>query len=137
MFANPFTDEELSGRLAAVRAAMAERGLDMVLVSTPENIFYLTGLDHWGYFAPHLLVVPAEGDMVLVTRQMERVSIEKQVRNALFHGHADNETAADLAVRLLKDSFAARERSRAVLKAVVAEIEGQADGAMRIGVETW
>ncbi|WP_163269579.1 M24 family metallopeptidase [Chelativorans alearense] len=138
MFANPFTDEELGQRLAAVRGAMEARGLDLVLLSTPENIFYLTGLDHWGYFAPHLLIVPPEGDMVLVTRQMERVSIEKQVRNALFHGHADNETAADLAVRFLKDSFAAKERSRAVLKAVVEEIEEQADdGAMRIGVETW
>lgn len=137
MFANPFTDEELGHRLEAVRRAMQARGLDMVLLSTPENIFYLTGLDHWGYFAPHLLIVPGEGEMVLVTRQMERVSIEKQVRNALFHGHADNETAADLAVRFLRDSFAAKDRSRAALKAVVAEIEEQADGAMRIGVETW
>ncbi|MDZ5696793.1 Xaa-Pro peptidase family protein [Chelativorans sp. M5D2P16] len=137
MFANPFTDEELGNRLETVRAAMAERRLDMVLLSTPENIFYLTGLDHWGYFAPHLLVVPPEGEMVLITRQMERVSIERQVRNALFQGHADNETAADLAVRFLKDSLAAKDRSRAVLKVVVAEIEEQSDGAMRIGVETW
>ncbi|WEX10507.1 Xaa-Pro peptidase family protein [Chelativorans sp. AA-79] len=137
MFANPFTDEELGQRLQTLRAAMLSRGLDMALLSTPENIFYLTGLDHWGYFAPHLLIVPAEGDMVLVTRQMERVSIQKQVRNALFQGHEDSETAADLAVRVLKDSFAAKERSRAVLKAVVEEIEDQSDGVMRIGVETW
>jgi Xaa-Pro dipeptidase len=39
--------------------------------------------------------------MVLVTRAMERVSVEKQVRNAAFHGHADTETAADLGGRLL------------------------------------
>ena len=45
---------------------MAARDLDLVLLSTPENIFYLTGLDHWGYFAPHLLLVPAEDQMVLM-----------------------------------------------------------------------
>ena len=96
MHKNPFTDEELSGRLAALRRQMAERDLDMVLVSTPENIFYLTGLDHWGYFATHLLIVPAEGQMTLVTRAMERVSVNRQVRNALFAGHEDSETAADM-----------------------------------------
>lgn len=137
MFDNPFTDEELGRRLEAVRHAMSARGLDMILLSTPENIFYLTGLDHWGYFAPHLLVVPSDGDMLLITRQMERVSIQKQVRNAFFQGHEDHETAADLAVRVLRDSFAAKERSRAVLKEVVAEIEEQTEGAVRIGVETW
>ena len=137
MFDNPFTDEELGRRLETVRHAMSARGLDMILLSTPENIFYLTGLDHWGYFAPHLLVVPSDGDMLLITRQMERVSIQKQVRNAFFQGHEDHETAADLAVRVLRDSFAAKERSRAVLKEVVAEIEEQTEGAVRIGVETW
>ncbi|WP_265517282.1 M24 family metallopeptidase [Nitratireductor luteus] len=137
MFENPFTDDELRHRLENVRRAMEARDLDMALLSTPENIFYLTGLDHWGYFAPHLLVVPAEGEMVLITRLMERVSIQKQVRNALFEGHTDSETAADIAVRLLKDSFAAKDRSRALLRALVEEIEEQADSAMRIGVETW
>jgi Xaa-Pro dipeptidase len=137
MFANPFTDEELAGRLATLRARLNERDLDMALLSTPENIFYLTGLDHWGYFAPHLLIVPADGEMVLITRQMERVSIQKQVRNAFFEGHSDSETAADLAVRVLKDRFAAKDRSQAALKELVSEIDAHRDGSMRIGVETW
>lgn len=137
MFDNPFSDEELHGRLTALREVMQARDIELALLSTPENIFYLTGLDHWGYFAPHLLIVPAEGEMVLVTRQMERVSIEKQVRNALFQGHTDSETAADLAVRVLRDSFAAKERSREVLKAVVEEVGERTGNAPTIGVETW
>lgn len=136
MFANPFTDEELAARLAAFRAEMAARRLDAALVSTPENIFYLTGLDHWGYFAPHLLIVPAEGQMTLVTRSMERVSIERQVRNADFAGHADSETAADLAVRILAEREKARPRAQALLGAVATAVEGT-PGASRIGVETW
>ena len=73
MFQNPFSDEELSARLERVRSEMASKGIDAALISTPENIFYLTGLDHWGYFAPHVLIVPPDDSMVLITRAMERV----------------------------------------------------------------
>src|SRR6266568_3340424 len=96
-----FARAEYDLRLSAVRHAMAERGLDLVLLSAPENIFYLTGLDHWGYFAPHLLLVPAEGEMTLVTRAMEKVTIANQVANARFEGHADHETVADGFARAL------------------------------------
>jgi Xaa-Pro dipeptidase len=95
---------------------MAVRDLDILMLSAPENIFYLTGLDHWGYFAPHILLVPDDGEMVLITRAMERVTVGNQVRNALFEGHSDSETAADLAVRHLKARPTAKRR---------------------IGVETW
>ncbi|MBV9221843.1 MAG: aminopeptidase P family protein [Methylobacteriaceae bacterium] len=96
-----FTPQEYDARLEAVRSGMAAKGIDLLLVSTPENIFYLTGLDHWGYFAPHLLIVPAEGEMALVTRSMEKITIANQVSNARFYGHQDSETAADVAGRLL------------------------------------
>ncbi|MDP6949516.1 MAG: Xaa-Pro peptidase family protein [Arenicellales bacterium] len=102
MHSNPFSDEELSRRLSATRQEMAVRGLDLVLLSAPEHVFYLTGLDHWGYFAPHVLIVAAEGELVLVTRAMEHVAIRNQVRNATFIGHSDSESAADVVVKHLK-----------------------------------
>jgi Xaa-Pro dipeptidase len=103
MHDNPFSEAEIARRLAAFRAGLARRGLDGAVVAAPENVFYLTGLDHWGYFAPHLLIVPMEGTPVLVTRAMERVSVDKQVKAAEFRGHSDSETAADMAARVLRD----------------------------------
>jgi Xaa-Pro dipeptidase len=103
MFANPFSDEEIACRVDRVQVEIATRKLDAAVFASPENVFYLTGLDHWGYFAPHLLIVPADGIPVLVTRAMERVSVEKQVRGARFRGHPDSETAADMASRVLKE----------------------------------
>ncbi|WP_343079555.1 Xaa-Pro peptidase family protein [Ostreiculturibacter nitratireducens] len=103
MFRNPFSDEELARRVSAVRREMAARDLDLAVFSAPESVFYLTGLDHWGYFAPHHLIVPADGEMVLVTRQMERVTIENQVRNARFSGHTDSVTAASHLAKELGD----------------------------------
>jgi len=98
-----FPEEEFAARREKLRAAMAAAGLNGLVVTTPENIFYLTGLDHWGYFAPHLLIVPLQGTPVLVTRAMERVSVDKQVRAAEFRGHSDSETAADMSARVLRD----------------------------------
>lgn len=94
MFANPFSRLELDQRLAGFRQLLVRNELDCAVLSAPENIFYLTGLDHWGYFAPHFLIVPVEGEMVLVTRAMERITIETFVRNARFAGHGDDVSPA-------------------------------------------
>jgi Xaa-Pro dipeptidase len=110
MHNNPFSEAEIHARLARVRQELVRRKLDAAIFASPENVFYLTGLDHWGYFAPHLLIVPLGGENVLITRAMERVSVEKQVRGAQFHGHPDNETAADMAARVLKDMKLANKK---------------------------
>ena len=98
----PFPDLELAGRRARLRDRLVERGLDGIVVSLPENIYYLTGLDHWGYFATHVLIVPQDGEMLLVARAMEGVTIANQVTNARFLGHADHEDVADHVIRALE-----------------------------------
>lgn len=66
-------------RLDALRATMAARGLTAAVLTSPENVYYLTGLDHLGYFAVTLLLVPLSGPPVLVTRAMERHTVAAQV----------------------------------------------------------
>jgi Xaa-Pro dipeptidase len=132
-----FEQSEYEARLAAVRRDMVVRGVGLCLISTPENIYYLTGLDHWGYFAAHVLIVPAEGEMTLIARAMEKVTITHQVTNAVFEGHTDSETAADLAVRVLRDRRYAEGRTvRAADAAVEAIADTDAD-TRRIGIEFW
>lgn len=99
-----FPPEELGRRLADVRARMAQADLDGLVVSVPENIYYLTGLDHWGFFACHMLVVPADGEMILIARGMERITVANQVTNARFRGHGDHEDPAGYAVKALADA---------------------------------
>jgi Xaa-Pro dipeptidase len=103
MHENPFSEGEIERRLEGLRTLLDERGLAAAVMASPENVFYLTGLDHWGYFAPHLLIVPIDGTPVLITRAMEWVTIEKQVRAARFRGHRDSETAADVAAQVLAE----------------------------------
>jgi Xaa-Pro dipeptidase len=110
MDCNPFSQEEIAGRLERLRKAISGRNLDAAVFASPENVFYLTGLDHWGYFAPHLLIVPLDGMPILVTRSMEAVTIANRVSAAEFRGHSDSETAADLAARILAERALADKR---------------------------
>jgi Xaa-Pro dipeptidase len=98
-----FPDSELQARLEKVRAAMAERDLDGLLVSVPENLYYLTGLDHWGFFACHVLIVPRDGEMAVACRAMERITVENQVFNARFYGHKDDEELSDRVAQAIRD----------------------------------
>lgn len=98
-----FPEEELAARLEKLRRAMAAADLDGLIVSVPENIYYLTGLDHWGFFACHILVVPRDGAMALACRAMERVTFENQVSNADFYGHKDHEALSDYVTRAIED----------------------------------
>ena len=98
-----FPRQELDLRLSKVRNAMTRDNLDALVVTVPENIYYLTGLDHWGFFACHLLLVPRHGDMILVARAMERVTVENQVVNAEFRGHGDTEEPAEYVVDAIRD----------------------------------
>lgn len=98
-----FPAAELSARVSNVRVRMAERDIDGLLIASPENIYYLTGLDHWGFFATHVLVVPRDGEMALITRAMEGITIENMVENAKFYGHADHEEPSDYVLKALND----------------------------------
>ncbi len=98
-----FPAAELNQRLLNVRSKMNKENLDGLVITMPENIYYLTELDHWGFFACHLLIVPIEGDMILVCRKMERITVENQVKNARFFGHADNEEPADYVISALSE----------------------------------
>ena len=100
---NVFPPEELKQRLLNVRSQMVVANVDGVVITIPENIYYLTELDHWGFFACHLLVVPRDGEMILVCRAMESITIENQVKNARFFGHADNEDPANYIVSALSE----------------------------------
>ena len=99
----PFPRQELDHRLANLRTEMAERNLDGLLIASPENIYYLTGLDHWGFFAAHILAVPRDGQMILVARAMEEITVRNQVGNAAFYGHADHEEVSDYVLNAMTD----------------------------------
>jgi Xaa-Pro dipeptidase len=99
----PFPKEELDNRVNRVTSVLAEQDLDGLVIASPENIYYLTGLDHWGFFAAHVLLINRNGEMALACRAMEKITFDNQVRNARFYGHQDHEELSDYVVQAMKD----------------------------------
>lgn len=72
-----FTIDEYRRRLQQTQERMERLGLPALLLHQPENIAWLSGFWHDGFFAYHALVVPAAGDPVLVERDMENPVAEE------------------------------------------------------------
>lgn len=98
-----FPRQEYAQRLMTVCTRMTEQGLDGLLITKPENIYYLTGLDHQGFFAFHLLIVTASGTLTLVARAMEQATVEAQLPDTRFVGYSDNEDSVAVATDLVAD----------------------------------
>lgn len=73
----PFSLDEYRNRLAGLRAGMADRGIDTAFIAVPENIYYLTGYTTLGYYMPQSLIVPLEGEPMLLTYREELINIER------------------------------------------------------------
>ncbi len=69
-----FPITEFQRRLKKVCEEMASRGLDLLVVSTPENIYYLSGYHTAGYYCSQFLLVPIKGNPVHITRGTEETN---------------------------------------------------------------
>ena len=69
-----FERPEYLERVARTKAAMAERDIELLLVASPANQFYLTGYDGWSFYTPQMVVVAADEEQPLwVGRAMDAV----------------------------------------------------------------
>jgi ectoine hydrolase len=59
-----FTRDEFAERLAKTRRAMAAKGIDLLIVSDPSNMAWLTGYDGWSFYVHQAVIVPPSGEPV-------------------------------------------------------------------------
>jgi len=59
-----FSLEEYDARLARTRRAMEAKGIDLLIVSDPSNMHWLTGYDGWSFYVHQAVIVPADGEPV-------------------------------------------------------------------------
>lgn len=97
------TVEEHHDRIAAVREDMLRDGLDAVCVTGPEDVYYLTGLDHQGHFAFTALVLPTTGEPRIVAREMEHTTLSVQVPWCRHVPFRDHEHPADVLLTALRE----------------------------------
>jgi Xaa-Pro dipeptidase len=99
-----FSMAEFERRLAEVRAELGERALDGLIVTTPENIFYLTGHQTPGYYYFQALVLPVEGEPFMVTRLLEDTNVQSRTWVEQSRPFADTEDPVTV-LRYALDEF--------------------------------
>lgn len=101
----PFTEAEYQQRQAALRMRLEQRALDAVLISSPENMFYLTGYDTTGFHSfPQILVFSLKTAPLLFTRQYEVETVSRSCYNLKAVGYSDNEGPSKAVVDFLETS---------------------------------
>lgn len=74
-----FEKREFVSRLARIQAVLAERGLDALLAFQPETITWATGHYTRAYTGYQVVLIPREGEPVLICRNVSRYYAENTV----------------------------------------------------------
>ncbi len=69
-----FERDEYLGRVERAKRAMSARGIDVLLVASPANQFWLTGYDGWSFYTPQMVAVSMTAEEpIWVGRKMDAV----------------------------------------------------------------
>lgn len=69
-----FERSEYLERVARTKEQMARAGIDLLLVASPANQFYLTGYDGWSFYTPQMVIVSLDAEEpVWFGRKMDAV----------------------------------------------------------------
>ena len=74
-----FSREEYLTHVGKLQRRMEEEGLDLLLLSSPENIYYATGYRSWytsSLFRPVFVFVPVKGEPGIYLRILEKTTVE-------------------------------------------------------------
>jgi ectoine hydrolase len=59
-----FSRAEYAERLAKTRRAMERAGIDLLIVTDPSNMHWLTGYDGWSFYVHQCVLVPPDGEPI-------------------------------------------------------------------------
>src|SRR4030043_516173 len=102
-----FSNQELEDRLNRIREQMINKGLDALLLTRPQNIYYASGFKA-SHFASqfselHAMVIPREGEPRIMTRALEKEMARMQwTKDPKLY--MDHEDPFQLLVRILQES---------------------------------
>ncbi|MAM89663.1 MAG: peptidase M24 [unclassified Hahellaceae] len=104
----PFAEYER--RLSELRSHIAERQLDAVVITDPENIMYLTDYQTTGYSFFQAIVVPLEDEPFMITRALEESNIFARTWVERTRPYPDTGDAIQMLVDALREYGLANKR---------------------------
>jgi Xaa-Pro dipeptidase len=97
-----FPKKEYDARVERLQRQMASKGLDLLLLSGAENIFYLTGQQTPGYYTFQCLCVPVEGQLFHIVRGLEAMNARANTFVADIVGYDDADNPAQILAQAIK-----------------------------------
>jgi Xaa-Pro dipeptidase len=106
MDASIFSNQEFEDRLRRVREEMRKRGLSVLILTRPQNIYYLSGFRaaHMSsqFSELHALMIPMEGEPRMMTRALEKeIALLQWTKNPALY--RDHENPYELLVRIFRE----------------------------------
>ena len=74
-----FTREEYAARIEKARQAMSARGIELLIVTDPSNMAWLTGYDGWSFYVHQCVLLRLDGKPVWFGRGMDAVGAKRTV----------------------------------------------------------
>ncbi len=74
-----FTREEYAVRLDKTKKAMIEKGIDLLIVTDPSNMAWLTGYDGWSFYVHQCVLIPIEDDPIWYGRSQDSNGAKRTV----------------------------------------------------------
>lgn len=105
-----FPFAEYQRRLTDLRRRIAERHLDAVVITDPENIMYLTDYQTTGYSFFQALVVPLDDEPFMITRAMEESNIIARTWVERTRPYPDTGDAIQMLVDALREFGLSKKR---------------------------
>ncbi len=86
-----FTDAEYWARIARTRAEMELRGIDLLVITDPSNMSWISGYDGWSFYVHQAVLLAMEGEPVWWGRDMDAAGALRTV----FMSEADSVVGYD------------------------------------------
>ncbi len=117
-----FQRDEYDARIAKTRTAMAKAGIELMIVSDPSNMAWLSGYDGWSFYTHQCVLLAETGEPVWFGRGMDAPGAIRTVHmnDANIIGYED---------------FYVQSTERHPMDFLAGVIEARGWGALQIGVE--
>ncbi len=78
-----FTPQDFAARLARIRNAMGQQGLDTLIITDPSNMCWATGYDGWSFYVHQAVIVGSEGAPIWWGRSMDAAGARRTIIGAV------------------------------------------------------
>ena len=106
----PFPEAELQRRVSELQDRMRAKDVEVLLVYTPENMYYLAGYQTTGYYIYQCLIVPVDQDPIMIHRRLEVANVTHGSIIKRHEGFGDIQDPVELTGDALKKYGLANKR---------------------------